>query len=169
MNWVDILVIIILILAFFGGLKEGAVRQIFILLATVIALPIAGISYRIIASILSFLPGTNWENFIGFFITLAIFILVLQLAFLIPQKIIRALWKKGVLFSRLGGIFGLLNAVIGFVVLALLFNAFPVISWIAENVTNSAILPGLVNSFGFIQSMLPALFRQAEPAVFNPD
>ncbi|MFH1646939.1 MAG: CvpA family protein [Chloroflexota bacterium] len=169
MNWVDILVIIILVLSFLGGLKEGAVKQFFILLATVIAIPLAGLSYRPITSLLSFLPGTNWENFIGFFITLAVFTLILQLAFLIPRKIIQKLWKKGVITRTLGGIFGLLNAIIGFVVFPLVLYSFPIISWITDNVANSAILPALVNGFGFVQSMLPALFHRAAPVVFTLD
>ena len=61
MGWiVDIIVIIILILSFVGGLKDGAVKSFFSLLALVIAIPLTGLSYRLLATILSFLPGTNW-------------------------------------------------------------------------------------------------------------
>jgi len=81
MNWLDIIVIIILILTFIGGMKDGAIKVFFSLLATVISIPLAGLSYRLIASILSFLPGTNWENFFGFFITMGIIIAILQLIF----------------------------------------------------------------------------------------
>ena len=63
---VDILVSIILFFSFFGGLKEGVVKNFFSLIVFIIAIPLTGLSYHLIAVIFSFLPGTNWENFIGF-------------------------------------------------------------------------------------------------------
>ena len=86
---VDILAVIILLLSFFGGLKEGAVKQFFSVVALIIAIPIAGLCYRLIAAILSFLPGENWENFVGFFIALALISIILHLIFLLPRKIIQ--------------------------------------------------------------------------------
>ena len=74
MLWVNIIAIIILFFSFIGGLKEGAVKQFVNLLAAIIAIPLAGLSYHLLATVLAFLPGTNWENFIGFFVALAVFI-----------------------------------------------------------------------------------------------
>ena len=91
MIWVNIIAVIILIFSLLGGLKEGAVKHFFNLIILIVAIPLAGLSYRLIAAILSFLPGTNWENFIGFFIALAIISGLLHFRYLLPRKIT----KKG--------------------------------------------------------------------------
>jgi uncharacterized membrane protein required for colicin V production len=78
---VSIIAVLILILSFFGGIREGVVKHFFNLVALIIAIPLAGISYRLIARVLSFLPGENWENFIGFFIALALISVILHFVF----------------------------------------------------------------------------------------
>lgn len=59
MIWVNIVAIIILVLSFFGGLKEGLVKQFFNLVVLLVAIPLAGFSYRLVAIAISFLPGEN--------------------------------------------------------------------------------------------------------------
>lgn len=163
MHWIDIIIIIILILTFIGGLKEGAVKNFFSLVALIIAIPLAGLSYRLIASILSFLPGTNWENFFGFFITMGIISAILQLIFLLPRKFIQKIWKKGCFFRLLGGVLNLFGAAIGSTVLTLALRAYPIFDWLERWVSSSGILMWLVEKFGFVQAMLPEVFKQAAP------
>jgi len=161
MIWVNIIAILILIFSFIGGLKEGAVKQFVNLLAIIIALPLAGLSYHLPATVLAFLPGTKWENFVGFFVTLAVFSVILQLLFLVPRKIVQIIWKKGMLFRLLGGGLNVLNAGIGMVVFALALGTYPIIDWLARVVVNAGAVTWLVNSLGFIQAMLPADFQHA--------
>ena len=161
MNWVDIVVIIILALSFVGGLKEGAVKSFFSLIALIIAIPLTGVSYRLIATILSFLPGTNWENFFGFCITMAIISVILHFIFLLPRKFIQKIWKKGCLFRLLGGILNAFGASIGMVVLALVLRAYPIFDWLERWASSSGILMWLVDKYGFVQAMLPEVFQKA--------
>ena len=165
MNWFDIVVIIILILSFLGGLKEGAVKNFFSLIALIIAIPLTGVSYRLIATILSFLPGTNWENFFGFFITMGIISVILHLIFLLPRKFIQKIWKKGCLFRLLGGVLNLFGAAIGLTVLTLVLRAYPIFDWLERWASSSGILMWLVEKFGFVQAMLPEIFKQAATLV----
>jgi uncharacterized membrane protein required for colicin V production len=138
MSWViDIIVIIILILSFVGGLKDGAIKSFFSLLALIIAIPIAGLSYLLLAAILSFLPGTNWENFFGFFITMGIISVILHLIFLLPRKFTQKIWKKGILFRLLGGALNALGACIGFTVFTLVLRAYPIFDWLERVVSGS--------------------------------
>ncbi|MFC1967176.1 CvpA family protein [Chloroflexota bacterium] len=159
MTLVNVIAIIIIILSLIGGLREGAVKHFFSLLALFIAIPLAGLFYRLIAIILSFLPGDNWENFIGFFIALCIASIILHLVFLIPAKITRAIWKKGCLVSLLGGALNLFNATIGMTVFTLALRTYPIISWLERAVTNAGIPTWLVEHFGFVAAMLPEVFR----------
>ena len=165
MNWVDIVVIILLVLGFLAGLREGAVRQFFSLLSIIICIPLAGLTYDWLASLLSFLPGTNWENFLGFYIVLTIIFGILFLIFFVPRKIIGGIWKQGILFRLGGGRLGVLAGIIGMVLFTLVVQAFPIFDWLERWVTDSAVLSALVDGFGFVRSMLPEVFRQAAARV----
>ena len=87
--WVNILAVLVLFFSFTGGLKEGAVKNFFSLIALIIAIPLTRVSYHLLATILSFLPGENWENFVGFFVTLALISIILYFVFLLPRKFIQ--------------------------------------------------------------------------------
>ncbi len=159
MNWVDIVVVILLVLGFLGGLKEGAVKSLSSLVAMLVAIPLAGLSYQLLASLLSFLPGENWENFLGFFITMGIISVILHLIFFLPRKLIGAVWKKGVFYRVLGAVFNLLGSIIGMVVFTLVVQAYPIFDWLERWVSGSGVLAGLASAFSFIQFLLPGAFR----------
>ena len=156
---VNIVVILILFFSFIGGLKDGVVKSFFSLLALIIAIPIAGAFYRPLASALSFMPGENWENFVGFFIILAAASALLTLGFLLPRKLIQKVWNKGGPFRLIGGAFNVINAAIGMTVFTLLVRAYPIFGWLEEVVTGSGILTWLVVHLSFVQAMLPEVFQ----------
>ena len=158
---VDIIAVIILILSLLGGLKEGAVKHFFNLLVLIIAIPLAGFCYHLIAIVLSFLPGENWENFVGFFIALALISVILHFVVLLPRKIIQKLWKRGLFFRLLGGALNIVNAGIGLTVLTLAVGAYPIFYWLERAVASSNVLMWLVETMGFVQAMLPAAFQDA--------
>ena len=162
MEWlVSLFVVFVLLVSLFAGFKEGAVRHSFNLVALFITIYIAGVSYHLLAGLLSFLPGDNWENFIGFIITFAIINVVFHFAFFLPRRIIQKLWKRGLLYRLLGGALNAADASIGLVVFALVLHAFPIFDWLERWVAGSGVLSSLVHIFGFIQAMLPAEFQPA--------
>lgn len=131
----------------------------------IIAILLAGLYYYLIATILSFLPGTNWENFIGFFITIGIISLILHFIFFLPRRIAQKIWGKGVLFRLLGGGLNVLNAGIGMVVFTLALGAYPIIDWLERAVTNASVLIWLVKLLSFVEAMLPEAFQNAATSV----
>jgi uncharacterized membrane protein required for colicin V production len=166
MGWIfDVIAILALIASFIGGLKDGAVKTFFSLLALIIAIPLAGLSYHLLATVLSFLPGTNWENFLGFFITMVIIGIILHLIFLLPRKLIRKIWEKGCLFRLLGGVLNVFGTGIGLTVFAPVLRTYPIFDWLERWVINSGVMMWLVDKFGFVQSMLPEIFRQIATSV----
>lgn len=164
MIWVNIIAVLILIFSLLGGLKEGAVRQFFNLVVLLIAIPLTGLSYHLLANLLSFLPGENWENFVGFFIALAIISVILHLIALLPRKIVQKIWRKGLFFRLLGGALNVVNASIGMVVFTLVLLAYPIFEWLERWVAGSGVLMSLVNIFAFVQSILPQVFQSAAVA-----
>jgi uncharacterized membrane protein required for colicin V production len=163
---IDIIAAIILFFSFIGGLTQGAVKSFFSLLGLIIAVPIAGRFYPLLADLLIFMPSANWRNFAGFFVTLALSVLVLSFIFYFPRKITEESWEDGVLFHLVGGILNLLGAAIGILVLALVLWTFPVWEWLAQALADSVIVQWLVNNLSFVQSLLPDMFRSAPPRTY---
>jgi len=165
MIWVNIIASLILLFSLIGGFREGAVKQLFYLIALFIAIPLAGISYHLLANLLSFIPGENWENFLGFFIMLALISVILHFVFLLPRRFAQKVWKKGLLFRLIGAALNIFNAAIGMVVFTLVLGAYPIFGWLEQAVTGSGILTWLVAHLSFVQAMLPEVFRQAATMV----
>lgn len=154
---ITLLAVLILFFSFLSGMREGAAKSFFSGLALVISLPITSAVYHILAALLSFLPGQDWENFLGFFITLAIVTAILHLIFFLPRRIISKIWEGGCLSSLLGGAINLLNTAIGLTVLALILVAFPIWGWLAEAVQNSSVIYWLLTHLVFLRNLLPAI------------
>lgn len=165
--WIDILVALILFFSLIGGLKEGAVKRGFSLLTLLIAIPVAATFFRLPATILSFLPGENWSNFIGFFITLAFLTAILHIAFFLPRRIVQKTWSKGLLFRLTGGALNVLNTAIGMVIFALLVKAYPIIGWLERAVTESSALTWLVTYLSFVEAWLAKVLQDTAIAVFT--
>lgn len=161
---VSIIAALILFFSIIGGIKEGAVKQFFTLLGTLIAIPVAGISYQVLAGWISFLPGQNWENFIAFFVMMAVVSILLYFVFIIPGRLFKKSWDVGVPFAVLGAVFSLFNAALGMVVFALVLHAYPIIDWLERAVSGSGVMSWLVSLFGFVQTVLPEVFQQAAVA-----
>ena len=165
MVWVSIFVVFILLVSLLAGLKEGAVKHFFNLVAMLIAVFVAGLVYHFIAGLLSFIPGENWENFLGFFISSGIIIAILHLGFLFPRRMIQKIWKRGLLYRLLGGALNIVDASIGLVVFALVLSAFPIIDWLARWVAGSSVMSFIVQIFGFVQALLPEEFQAVATVV----
>jgi len=152
-----IIVIFILLVGFIFGPKQGGIVKIASsLIAHLFAIPLAGISYQLLASLFSFLPGDNWDNFVGFFGTKYLIIGILYFLFLfLSRRFMQKDWKKGIFFRLIGGLLSALNSAMGMVTLVLAVQAFPFSAWFERVVSGSSFLDWLVTSLGFIKAMLP--------------
>jgi uncharacterized membrane protein required for colicin V production len=155
---VSIIAVIILILSIFNGFREGALKQAVSIISLLAAIPLAGLCYGWLESLFSFLPGENWEGFLGFFITIGIIVVLIQLAFWMPRKVLEKGWKEGALFRLVGSALGFFNAAIGMVLFALVLNVYPIFDWLQRAVSGSGVINWLDSWLGFVQWMLPAPF-----------
>ncbi|HAV10232.1 MAG TPA: hypothetical protein DCX22_01245 [Dehalococcoidia bacterium] len=158
---VDIIVSIILIFSFIGGLKNGAVKEFFGLTGILIAIPVTGAAYGIMVAVLSFIPDTNWQNFAGFLITFTLVNIALFLLFLLPRMALGGIWQGGILSALIGGIFNVINAAIGLTVFCFLVLTYPVLSFLVTIITCSSMLNWLMTILHFVQLLLPTAFQQA--------
>lgn len=156
---VDIIVALILIFSFLGGLKEGAIKEFLNLVAMLLALALVGFFMGFITTWFNFVPDVNWSSLLGFATTLLIILIVLGLLFWPLRSLVEKGWNGGALWSILGGIFGLINSAVGLVVLVRLFAVYPVFPWLNSVFLSSQILNWLVSNIGPLLFMLPAAFR----------
>jgi uncharacterized membrane protein required for colicin V production len=163
MIWIDVIVVLILFFSFIAGLKGGVVNGFLSLLTLIIAILVTGTFYGFLASCLSFLPGEDWSNFLGFLITLIVVSIILSLIFWIPRHFINLAWNSGCFFRLLGGIFTLANSALGLTLLVLLFQTFPIVPWLNNFFADTTILSWLVDHLDFIRYLLPEAFRSMPP------
>ena len=147
---IDLIVALILVFSFIGGLKGGAVREFFGLLAFIIALSLTGAFTAYIWGWMSFVPDYLWRSFFTFLVTMGIILLILHLVFLLPRYLLDKVWNGGFIWYALGGIFGLLNTALGLVLMVTLFDIYPVLGWLSDLLAASNLLNWLVSSFGSI-------------------
>lgn len=155
---VSIIAIIILILGLVNGFREGALKQAVSVISLLAAIPLAGLCYNWLASLFSFMPGENWENFIGFFVTMGIIVVLIQLLLLLPRRFFEKSWKEGPFYRAIGVVLGFFGTAIGMVVFALVLNAYPIFDWLQRAVSGSCVINWLDSWLGFVQWMLPAPF-----------
>jgi uncharacterized membrane protein required for colicin V production len=145
---IDIIVALTLFFSFLGGLKEGAVREFFGLMAFIIALSITGAFAAYVLGWMSFVPEHLWRAFFTFLVTMAIILIILHLALLPPRFLMDKVWNGGFMWNALGGIFGVLNSALGLVLMVILFDIYPVLPWLNDLLAASNILNWLVSTFG---------------------
>jgi uncharacterized membrane protein required for colicin V production len=158
MIWVDVIAALILIFSFIGGLKEGAVRSFFALIAMFISIPVTGFLYGYVVNILFFIPSEAWRNFLGFFGAYIIISVILAVIFMIPRHLLGNIWDKGILSPLLGGLFSLIGAGISIVLLRIVVHTYPIFDWLDYILVNSSVISWLTTYLDFIRLMLPEVF-----------
>ena len=159
MALINIIAGIALILSFVDGFIGGVVKSFFSFIVLVIAIPLTGISYHLLARVLSFVPGEKWPYFIGFFIALILYSIIFHFAFYLPRKYARATFHEGILTGIAGGLVSTFKAAIGIVLLLLVFHAHPVIRGLEPVLMESGVLTWLIGHFRFVQLLLPEAFK----------
>lgn len=160
MIWVDIIISILFIFVLIGGLRQGAIKSGFSLLALIIAIPLTGLLFHFVTTLFSFLHDEIWANFLGFFITLAVIIVLLSLIFLIPRKLLGAA-DVGFFSAIIGGLISIVGFAVGLTLFVILMQTYPIWDWLVQVLSGSHIVGFLLNILGFIRFMLPEAFKSA--------
>jgi membrane protein required for colicin V production len=155
MNWLDIVIIVLLVVAVFSGLKTGFIKSAFSLAGLVLGVVLAGRFYTSLSGLLTALPNESIANIAAFII---IFLVVLIIA-----AILGTLFTKLVSTLLLGWLNRLLGAILG-LCLAAFFIASLLTIWVKfagpnDIILGSLIAPILLDKFPFILALLPAEFN----------
>jgi len=147
---IDLIVALVLVFSFLGGLKEGAVKEFLNLLAFIIALSLTGAFTGYVWGWLSFITDHVWRDFFTFLLTMGMITIILHLVFILPRGLLDKVWSGGFIWNALGGILGVVNTALGLVLMVILFDMYPVLNWLSDLLGASNVLNWLVSSFGSI-------------------
>jgi membrane protein required for colicin V production len=147
---IDIVIALVLVFSFIGGLKQGAVKEFLNLLAFIIALSLTGAFTVYVHGWLGFIADPLWRDFFAFLATMGLIMIVLHLVFLLPRVLLDKVWNGGFIWNVLGGIFGVVNTALGLVLLVVLLDMYPVVNWLGDSLAASNVMNWLVASFGSI-------------------
>ena len=156
MNWLDIIIIVILVMPAFIGLKRGLVGTVIPMIGIILGVIVAGRSYHHLSGLLD-----NWLNseaqikIVGFII---IFVLFMLCAFLVAnmlRKFLSILLLGWV--DRIGGLaFGLITGgIIAGAILSLITHFF---TSAEDTVSDSALAAFLLDKFPLVLHLLPKEF-----------
>jgi membrane protein required for colicin V production len=168
MIWIDIVVTLILIFSFIVGMKEGLIKSAFSLVSLFIAIPVTGILYKYVVSILGFIPDEVWQNFIGFYLTFIVISIILAIIFFIPRRLLGGILDKGLIAPVIGGVLSVLAACISLVLFRIVVDTYPIFDWLDYSLTGSSIISWLMLYLDFIRLMLPEIFRSGVTTIMLP-
>ena len=153
MNWLDIVIIIVLAIFVFSGLRIGFIRSVLALVGIIVGVILAGRFYVQLAALLSFMPDTI-AKVVAFIIILVVVMIIAGLLGWLLTRVVSSL--------MLGWVNHLLGAVFGLVFGAVFCGAILVI-WLGfvgttGVITESAIAGFLIKYFPLVLAILPGEF-----------
>ena len=154
MNWLDIVILVLIIVPTFIGLKVGIIKAVLSLAGVVIGVILAGQLYKPFAGVLTFIPWTGIAEIAAFAIILiGVMVIASVLASLIKLAV-SALMLGWV--NRLGG--AILGCVLGVIFCGALLTIWVNFVGITETVDGSALAVLLLDVFPVALALLPAEF-----------
>ncbi len=154
MNWLDIVLTVILIVAIAGGLKTGLIKAALSLAGLIVGVILAGRFYVPLSELLSFIPQAGVAKVVAFAIILVGIMVIASVAALFLKWVASVTMLGWV--NRLGGaIFGLL--------LGAIFCSALLATWIkffgtGGVISESALAVILIDRFPAVLALLPEEF-----------
>jgi len=154
MNWLDIVILILIVIPTLVGLKSGLIKAVLSLAGAIVGVILAGHYHAILAEKLTFIAQANLAEITAFAIILIGTMLIAAVLAAMLKQIVSAMLLGWV--NRLGG------AVFGFLLGAIFCGALLAI-WakflgVGETITESALAILLLDRFPMILTLLPEEF-----------
>jgi len=154
MNWLDIILIVILAISVFGGLRNGLIKGVLGLAGIIVGVVLAGMYYVTLAGSLTFIPHEGAAKLTAFAIIFIVVLVIAGVVGTILSKLASAI-MLGWLNRLLGGVLGL---VIGGVFCGALLATWARFLGTGGIVEDSALAGFLLNSFPLVLALLPGEF-----------
>jgi membrane protein required for colicin V production len=155
MNWLDIVIIVVLILSIFMGYRTGLIRGAFLIAGIIIGVVLAGQYSDDLGAKLTFISDPNIAGILAFIIILIATLLVALLIAYIIQRI--AHWTLLNWIDAWGG--ALLGLVLGAFFIGAILAMWLKFQGNNDVITSSALGRFLVDKFTVILGLLPSEFQ----------
>ena len=155
MNWLDIVILVLIVIPVIIGLKKGVVKAAFTVAGMVIGVMLAGRFSDSLGGAMSFIPDPGWAKIIAF----AIIIIVVMIIAVVAARLVTKLLKATMLnwINQLGG--AVLGLVLGGIFCAAILSIWVQFLGPGETITESALASFLLDKFPFILGLLPDEFE----------
>jgi membrane protein required for colicin V production len=162
MNWLDILLLVVLAIPTFIGLRKGLIKAVLSLVGLIIGVVLAGHLYKPVSNIFGFIDNENVAYILAFLLILA---LALLAAFLLARllKSVISITMMGWLDNVGGAVLGFLS---GFIFLSAIL-ATCVKFFGSAIVTESFLGKVMLDYFPLILGLLPGEFGQSIRGFFQ--
>jgi len=158
MNWLDIVLLIVLVISFIGGIRSGLIKVLFTLVGGILGVVLAGQFSDRLGSKLTFISNASTANIVAYvFILMVVLIIFAILAFVI-KKIASAVLLGWV--DKLGG--GILGLVLGAIFLGAVLTMYLKYQGSNSAIEGSAISKFLVDKFPVVLGLLPSKFNSVK-------
>lgn len=155
MNWLDIVILVMLAIGVFTGLKNGIIKGVLLLAGIIVGVILAGNYYQTLAAGLDFISHPGAQQITAFLIIIGVTIAAASIVAWLLRSVLKAVLLGWV--DKLGG------AVFGFLMTAIVWGAI-LATWLqflpgqAGIVTESAIAAFLLDIFPLTLGLLPEQF-----------
>ncbi|MEX2158298.1 MAG: CvpA family protein [Dehalococcoidia bacterium] len=158
MNWLDAVIIVLVLWFTFAAFQAGFIRESVTVVAAVIGVALAGLFYKDLADdVLLFIDNGQLANIVAFVIIFSAAALAGQMMALVLKPTVNVL-QLGIFDQLLGAGFGIAKAIVFIQVFVILFVTYP--RWGLENDIDHSLFGSLViEKTAVLVHLLPAEFE----------
>jgi len=153
MNWLDIVILVLIVISAFGGLGRGLIKTVLSLVGVIVGVLLAGQFYDTVGGWLGFFGNEDIANALGFILILGVV--------MVAAEILGTVIKKMASFALLGWVDRLGGAILG-ALIAVIFISAGLAIWAkffgSDTIAESAIASFLLDKFPLVLGLLPAEF-----------
>jgi len=154
MNWLDIIIIVLLIVTLIGGFANGLIKSLFSLIGLVVGEVLAGRFYIALAGVLGFISNPSAARVVAFIIIFVVVMIIAAILGVIFTRMASAI-LLGWLNRLLGGVFGL---ILGAIFISAILAIWVKYAGGGSTVAGSALGQFLLQRFPIVLGLLPKEF-----------
>jgi len=155
MNWLDIVILIVLVISIVMGIRAGVIKVLFTLAGGIIGVVLAGRFSDSLGSKLTFISSVSTAKIVAFVVILVVVLIIAAILAFVIKKIASLVLLGWI--DKLGG--GVLGLVLGAIFCAALLTMWVKFQGGSGTVTSSAISRFLINKFPVVLGLLPSEFK----------
>ncbi|MGD1119551.1 MAG: CvpA family protein [Dehalococcoidales bacterium] len=158
MNWLDIVLIVVLAVFTFMGVKAGIIKILFTLVGGIVGVVLAGRFSDSLGNKMSFISNSDTAKIVAFIIILVVVMIIAVILALIFKKIAETILLGWV--NRIGG--GILGLLTGAIFCGALIAMWVKFHGGSVAITDSAIARFLIKEFWVVLGLLPGSFKSVK-------